>query len=88
MTIKIDFKSLLIGFLGAALVFTMLSFSQSEAETESPNRYQAVASERGFIILDTQTGEYILDSEVNYIGKMQWIKGDFKEAYRKGKNKF
>jgi hypothetical protein len=85
---KLDFKSLLIGVLTITLIFTSFSFEKEVAVPDGPvGQYQAVSSERGFLILDTQSGDYIIDSEVNYIGKMVWIKGDFASAFANGKDK-
>ncbi|GAB5553857.1 MAG: hypothetical protein Sapg2KO_34480 [Saprospiraceae bacterium] len=85
---KLDFKSMLIGILTTGLLFSFYSFDRT-ADTSMPQvgKFQAVSSERGFLILDTQSGDYILDSEVNYVGKMTWIKGDFESAFRAGKDK-
>lgn len=85
---KLDYKSMLIGILATALLFSFYSFDRT-AETPMPQvgKYQAVSSERGFLILDTQTGDYILDTEVNYVGKMTWIKGDFESSFQTGRDK-
>ena len=85
---KVDFKSLLLGMLAMGFIFLSFSFKESPATSNpmSP-RYQATAGDRGFIILDTYTGDYILDSEVNYIGKMTWIKGSFRKSFDHGKDK-
>ena len=90
----LDFKSVLVGLLCASLLFVCFSFKTDDGTIKEGlvppaqvGTYQAVASERGFIILNTQTGEYILDSEVNYIGKMTWIKGDFDSAFERGVDK-
>ena len=85
ITAKFDIKSVIIGFLGAALLITSLSFNSSAPE--DTGKFQVTSGEGGIIILDTQTGDYIMDSKVNYVGKMQWIKGDFKESYKEGINK-
>ena len=86
--LKMDFKSLLIGVFATALFFTTFGFNPTPAESPTAvGRYQAAASERGFIILDTYSGKYILDSQVNYVGKMTWIKGEFKSSFDTGKDK-
>lgn len=85
ITLNLDAKSMIIGFLSAALLSISLGFNNAQAD--SSGKYQVSTSERGFIILDTQSGEYILDSSVGYIGRMQWIKGEFKDSYKDGINK-
>lgn len=86
--VKIDLNSFLIGILAMSIVTLTLSFktSPSPQQNQVP-RYQAVAAERGFIIMDTYSGDYILDSEVTYVGKMTWIKGNFQHAFDAGKDK-
>ena len=85
ITSKFDIKSMIIGVFGAALIITTLGFNKPEPD--DTGKFQVTSSERGIIILDTQTGDYILDSKVEYIGKMQWIKGDFKASYKEGIDK-
>ena len=85
MTLNLDPKSMIIGLHSAALLFISLGFNNAQAD--SSGKYQVSTSERGFIILDTQSGEYILDSSVGYPGRMQWIKGEFKDSYKDGINK-
>ncbi|MEO0337914.1 MAG: hypothetical protein AAF242_01745 [Bacteroidota bacterium] len=85
---KLDFKSLLIGMLCSVVIFQAYSFNQpAEVNQQQNNLYQAAASENGFIILNTATGKYIIDSDVNYIGKMRWIKGDFDSSFDLGIDK-
>ena len=87
-SLQIDVKSLLIGMLFTCLLSLLFAFNgPSETPPTQLGKYQAVSSERGFLILDTQTGEYILDSEVNYVGKMTWIRGDFDSSFEAGKDK-
>ena len=80
-----DVKSVMIGMLGTLLFFSILGSASTQSNVSG--RYQASSSERGFIILDTQTGKYILDSNVNYIGKIGWIKGEFESSFERGKSK-
>lgn len=82
-TISIDLKSFLIGILATALMFLLLG--AREADNAENGRYRATASDDYLLILDTQTGEYIL--ETSYIGKQKWIRGDFQTSYENGKNK-
>lgn len=85
MKITIDLKSVIFGVFIGIILITTYSFNQPQENNSI--RYQATSGERGFIILDTYTGKYLLDSEVNYIGNMRWIKGDFDSAYEAGRNK-
>lgn len=77
-------KSFLIGFFIACTLILLMSAKTYEGQN---GRFQATSSERGFLILDTQTGDYILDSEVNYIGKIGWIKGTFETDFEQGRDK-
>ena len=54
MTLNLDPKSMIIGLLSAALLFISLGFNN--AQVDSSGKYQVSTSERGFIILDTQSG--------------------------------
>ncbi len=70
------------------LLMFSLGFSDGPSTPNNQeNRYQAVVGERGLVIIDTYTGDYILDSQVNYIGKMHWIKGNFQNSFDTGKDK-
>jgi hypothetical protein len=77
---QVDFKSILIGFLGAALLITAFSF-KDEGPSQA-GRYQTSVAEGCIIILDTQNGDYILDY---YLDNRDWRKGNFSEAHLKGK---
>lgn len=61
---------------------------KNEAPLENEvGRFQAVSSERGFVLLDTKTGQYILDSQVSYGKEMKWIKGSFTTSFNNGTDK-
>ncbi|MBC8033973.1 MAG: hypothetical protein H7Y03_07495 [Chitinophagaceae bacterium] len=70
---KLDFKSAIIGFLCAALVTVFISFKNSGEATTG--RYQTTIGESGVVILDTQTGAYIMSSAI--ASKWKWVKGNF-----------
>lgn len=88
ITIELNTRVFSIG-LGVLVIGIIAAFTPKDAlQVDNGNgRYQAVTSERGFIILDTKTGQYILDSQVGYGKQMNWIKGDFTKSYQKGIDK-
>lgn len=77
---QINFKSILIGFLGAALLF--IAFSFKDDGSDPIGRYQTSIGEGGVIILDTKTGSYIFDP---YFNNKNWKKGNFTDTHRLGK---
>lgn len=83
MKYQIDIKSILIGFLTAALLVSTIAFRQDTANR--PGKYQTATRENGTIILDTQSGSFITAS-IRDFGRVQWIKGDFDETYRVSKD--
>lgn len=72
MKFQVDIKSVLIGFLGAALIITAFSFKNGD--TNENGRFMTSTSPAGVIILDTKTGEYISNTDHSNRG---WSKGDF-----------
>lgn len=78
ITITLDLKSLCIGALGVFAIMSLSNFNNANERRDDPTdevrRYQAVADERGYIILDTKTGKYIID---RYVGRPNWLRGDF-----------
>lgn len=80
----LDVKSLLIGFLGAGLLISLISFKSNSDEKES--KFQTAIGEKGVVIIDTQSGAYIIAPDIRDIGKVQWIKGDFMNTYKTGKD--
>ncbi|EDM38851.1 hypothetical protein PBAL39_22300 [Pedobacter sp. BAL39] len=100
MNHKLDLKSMIIGFLGAALLISF-SFTNDKSskdtvdtrnginEMKSSNagengRYQTIIRDRMTLILDTQTGKYIIGVDVKDFGKVTWVKGDFESTYNTG----
>lgn len=84
MKIEIDIKSMLIGFLGAALLVSVVSFRG--AEEQKSGKFQTVVSEKAVVILDTETGAYIIAPEIRDFGQVQWVKGDFYKTYQVGRD--
>lgn len=81
---QVDIKSVLIGFLGAALLISTISFKNNGEEQDG--KFKAVIGEKGIVILDTQTGAYILTPYIQTPGKMDWIKGDFYNTHKVSKD--
>jgi hypothetical protein len=82
MKYQVDIKSVLIGFLSAALLIGTLSFKDETAE--KVGRYQTSVAESGVVILDTQTGAFLINTNLsNY----QWQKGDFSTIHSVSKRK-
>ncbi len=83
ITITIDLKSIGLGALCVLGIGLLSNFNNANKApinaADEGRRYQAVSSDRGFIIVDTQTGQYLLDTR--YAGRPQWVKGDFTTIY-------
>lgn len=77
MKLQLDIKSLLIGFLGAALLITAFSFK--DQEDGEVGRYSTTRFEYGIIILDTKTGDFIRNW--NSTKENNWYKGSFKTIH-------
>ena len=82
MKYKVDIKSILIGFLSAALLIGTFSFKDETSEKEG--RYQTSVAESGVVILDTKTGAYIMSMN---LGNYNWKKGDFSTTHSASKGK-
>lgn len=78
VTITLDLKSFFLGALtlsGLLLLTNSRPADQPKAEADPVNRrFQVVAGERQTVILDTQTGRFLIDE--NSI-RPRWVKGDF-----------
>lgn len=81
---NIDIKSLVIGFLSAGLLTSVIGFKNNSSETEG--KFQTVIGEKGVVILDTHTGAYILAPYIRDAGKMEWIKGEFYNTHKVSKD--
>jgi len=80
MKITLDTKSLLLGFLGAGLMFTAISFKNGQDQTGA--RYHTeVNAGNMVVIVDGETGNYIIAPDMRDIGKVQWIKGEFNKTF-------
>jgi hypothetical protein len=84
MKITLDLKSIMIGFLGTTLLVSMISFKNNSDENEG--KFKTVMGEQGIVILDSQTGAYIIAPIMREAGKVQWIKGDFYNTHKTGKD--
>jgi hypothetical protein len=84
MKITLDIKSMIFGFMAAGLVLIALSFKNGQ--TDHPGKYRTTIGEKGIVILDTETGAYIMAPEIRTFGNVQWIKGDFNTTYQTGKD--
>lgn len=87
ITIHVEIKWVLL-FGGVLSLMLLLGArppaSLPNAPTNDVGRYQAVSSERGTIILDTQTGDFVMENIA--LGKPTWLKGDFKNTFEAGKS--
>ena len=80
MKITLDTKSLLLGFLGAGLMFTAISFKNGQ--DQNIGRYRTEVNANNLVvILDTETGNYIIGPGIQPFGKVQWIKGEFDKTF-------
>ena len=79
ITITIDLKSLCLGAVGVLCIVSLSNFNKSGDRQPDPvndlRRYQAVVGDRETIILDTQTGKFLVDPAYN--GHPRWQKGEF-----------
>ncbi len=87
ISFSIDLRSFLLGVLTLTGILLLANFTPSRDHQPDQNktdkrRYQAVTGQQGSIILDTQTGQYIL---VYGPGKGLRTKFDFDELEPKGK---
>lgn len=87
MQVKLNFSSFLLGILCVLGVGLLISAQNPDVDSVV-GRFQARTNNNGFLILDTQTGQYILESDVNYIGNHKLIRGDFKTNFEAGKDLF
>lgn len=84
---SIDLRSFLLGVLTLAGILLLANFTPTQTRqvnqvTTENQRFQAVGGPQGGIILDTQTGQYIL---VYGVGKNLRTKFDFNEMEPKGR---
>lgn len=77
----LDLKSMLVGFLSAALLLAAFSFKNDNAGNES--KYQTAVGEKGIIIVNTATGAYIINTDASNSG---WRKGNFENTFNASKD--
>lgn len=86
ITITIDLKSLALGVVGVLCIGLLSNFNHGDQPrgnaADDVRRYQAISGERGLVILDTKTGQYIIDA--SYVGKPRWVRGDFATTHADG----
>ena len=82
MKITIDMRSLVMGFFAAGLIFMAISFKNGE--TDQKGVYQTALGEKGIVILNTETGDYIMRPTIETIGTVKWIKGTFNDTFQNG----
>ncbi|HEV7347843.1 hypothetical protein [Telluribacter sp.] len=83
---SLDIKSFFVGAftLGGILLlanFTPAGKGQSASDIIDTRRFQVVAGDRETVILDTQTGRFIVSP--GYIGQPRWVNGDFEELLKR-----
>ena len=85
-TTTIDLKSFCLGILATGTLLILFNFKPADKTVHDCDnrRFQVVASERETIIIDTQTGKFVVSPA--YLGRPRWIKGDFDEIQTKGKD--
>ncbi|MBA9076896.1 MULTISPECIES: hypothetical protein [Rufibacter] len=81
MKLQLDTKSIMIGFLSAALLISAFSFKNDSSG--NGGKYQTSMGERGIIILDTETGAYIINTDATNSG---WRKGNFENTFKVSKD--
>lgn len=78
MKITLDIKSLLIGILSAGLVLTFLSSKNYDTPTEG--RFRIEMKDKVIVILDTETGKFLIAPQVKESGEIQWEGGYFEHT--------
>lgn len=87
MNFKINFGSFLMGCFAILCIGMLLSAMDPKPEY-TPGRFQASMNDDGFLILDTETGKYILESGVGYVGNQRLIIGEFDKSFDAGRDLF
>jgi hypothetical protein len=85
---SLDLRSFFLGCLTIVGILLLTNFTSSNGGQPEPGildtrRFQAVASERESIILDTKTGRFVVIP--GYLGQPRYIKGDFEEIQTREK---
>ncbi len=80
LTFSIDLKSVALGAILTGGLLTLANFKPSEKPAQDPGdakrRYQVIMDERGTLILDTQTGNFLIDPSAS-LRQPRWQKVDF-----------
>lgn len=84
MKITLDTKSLLLGFLGAGLILTAISFKSGQ--DQSGGRFRTEVNDHVVVILDSETGNYIIAPAMYDVSKVQWLKGEFYQTFKVAKD--
>ncbi|WP_131536579.1 hypothetical protein [Pedobacter nototheniae] len=84
MKITLDTKSLLLGFLGAGLMFIAISFKSSQDQNNG--KFSTEVNDHVVVILDNETGKYIIAPAMYDVNKVQWLKGEFNQTFRVAKD--
>ncbi|MDR6786230.1 hypothetical protein ABIE26_004949 [Pedobacter africanus] len=84
MKITLDVKSLLLGVLAAGLMFTAFSFKSTQGQ--GSGRFSTEVHDHVVVILDTETGHYIIAPSMYDVSKIQWLKGEFYDTFKTGKD--
>ncbi|ALL06761.1 hypothetical protein AQ505_15425 [Pedobacter sp. PACM 27299] len=79
MKITLDIRSLLIGFMAAAIV--ILGFSFKSTEAEKPGKFTTEISNNGVVILNTETGDFIMANGLEGYRQLDWTKGGFDSTF-------
>ena len=87
MNFKINFSSFLMGCFAILCIGMLLSAMDPHPESTT-GRFQSRMNEKGYLILDTETGKYILESEVGYVGNHRLIIGEFDKSFNAGRDLF
>ena len=87
MNLKINFGSFLMGCFAILCIGMLLSAMDPKPEY-TPGRFQASMNDDGFLILDTETGKYIIESGVGFVGNQRLIIGDFDRNFEVGRDLF
>ncbi|WP_316748771.1 hypothetical protein [Pedobacter gandavensis] len=81
MKITLDIKSLIIGFMASALIIMGLSFKN--APEDKPGKFKiSRGTLNKIIILDTESGAYIMSDGMVNKRRMDWTRGDFASSYQ------
>ncbi len=87
MNFKINFSSFLMGCFSILCIGILLS-AMDPNPPSVVGRFEARMNEKGFLILDTDSGKYIFESEVGYVGNHRLIIGEFDKSFDAGRDLF